>query len=262
MVLITTSTLVLFADEEHQTTLEKVISAKHREMSSKRDQYRHPVETLQFFQIDKTQSILEIMPGSGGWYTEILAPMVRDKGELFVAQFNPDSEMNSNYRKRTIKKYNMKLASNPKLYDQVKMVIFNPPGDYQLGAPESVDRILTFRNLHNWVDEETEVLVIFKAFYDVLKKGGKLGLVDHRLPVERTKRTNGYVKQSYAIKMAESAGFILENSSEINANPKDTADHPKGVWTLPPSYEMKNKDREKYTAIGESDRMTLLFVKK
>jgi len=251
----------LFAADSENTKLVDALSAKHREQSANRDKYRHPEQTLNFFQVKDNHKVIEIWPGGGAWYTEILAPYLRGKGTLYAAQYNPDTT--NNYQKRTLQTFNNKLKANPEVYDKVKVAIFNPPEDFQLGAPESIDRVLTFRNVHNWMRfGEEGVLAAFQAFYQVLKPGGKLGVIDHRLPEGRDKGTGGYVKQSYVIKVAEAAGFELEGSTEINANAKDSADHPKGVWTLPPTLTLKEKDREKYLAIGESDRMTLLFVKK
>jgi len=241
--------------------LNKVIASKHREASSSRDKYRHPAETLNFFQVEANHKVVEIWPGGGAWYTEILAPYLADEGVLYGAMYNPETE--SKYQLKTMKKFNAKMSANQELYGKVKVVVFSPPSDFQLGADASVDRVLTFRNVHNWTRSGDEaVLAAFQAFYKVLKPGGKLGVTDHRLPEDRTSGTGGYLKQSYVIKMAEAAGFKLEASSEINANSKDTADYEKGVWTLPPRLALKEKDKEKYLAIGESDRMTLLFVKK
>jgi predicted methyltransferase len=261
--ILSTGSLLAHGDESkaiHASAIETAVAGKHREKNSKRDIYRHPTETLEFFQVNESQTVIEISPGGAGWYTEVLAPLLRDKGTFYAAQFNPES--NRAYHKRTLNNFGAKLAANPELYDKVKMVIFQAPNDIQLGEPESADRVLTFRNLHNWMGKDEEVLAIFKAFHTVLKTGGKLGITDHRLPEDNAKGANGYVKQSYAIKMAEAAGFTLEASSDINANPKDTINHPKGVWTLPPSYSLGDVDKEKYMAIGESNRMTLLFVKK
>ena len=262
--ILSTGSLLAHGDESkatHASAIDKAVAGMHREKNSKRDIYRHPSQTLEFFQVNESQTIIEISPGGGGWYTEILAPLVKEKGSFSAAQYSPDTS--SAYRKRTNTRFAAKLEANPELYGKVKMAIFSTPDNFQLGEPGSADRVLTFRNLHNWKGgKEEEVLAIFKAFYTVLKTGGKLGLTDHRLPEDRTKGTNGYVKQSYAIKMAEAAGFTLEASSDINANPKDTIDHPEGVWTLPPSYALGDVDKEKYKAIGESNRMTLLFVKK
>ncbi|MFT5451162.1 MAG: putative methyltransferase [Enterobacterales bacterium] len=264
ILMLSSGSLLAHGDEStatHTTAIEKAVAGKHREKNSKRDVYRHPSQTLEFFQVNESQTIIEISPGGSGWYTEILAPLLKDNGTFYAAQYNPEST--STYQQRTLKNFAAKLKANPELYDKVKMAIFSAPDVFQLGEPGSADRVLTFRNLHNWTGgKDEDVLAIFKAFHTVLKTGGKLGITDHRLPEDSTKGVNGYVKQSYAIKMAEAAGFTLEASSDVNANPKDTVDHPKGVWTLPPSYALGDVDKEKYKAIGESDRMTLLFVKK
>ncbi|RLA03222.1 MAG: methyltransferase [Gammaproteobacteria bacterium] len=256
-------TMGLFTQQLEASSVDSVLSAKHRAESSKRDQYRHPKETLNFFQVQSNHTVMEIWPGGGAWYTEVLAPYLRDDGQLIAAQFNP--ETTSSYQQKTLKKFNAKMAADPALYDKIKMTVFNPPSEVSLGAAGSVDRVVTFRNVHSWIRDEAGVAAAFKAFYDVLKPGGKLGVTDHRLPEDMDSSEDGhggYLKQSYVIEMAEAAGFKLEASSEINANAKDTATHPKGVWTLPPVLALKDQDKEKYQAIGESDRMTLLFVKK
>lgn len=228
-----------------------------------RDEFRHPEATLEFFEVRPDQTIVEIWPGGGGWYTEILAPLTRDKGKYYAAQFDADSDVE--YYQRNLKAYKDKLAANPGVYDQVILTEFQPPKKLEVAPPGSADRVLTFRNVHNWMrNGEAATRDAFRAMYDALKPGGILGVVEHRLPEDMTQdptAKSGYVKQSYVIKMAESAGFRLEDSSEINANPSDTADHPEGVWTLPPSLRLKDKDQDKYLAIGESDRMTLKFVK-
>jgi len=261
IILITMVSVGLTATISANDKLDMVIASKHREASSSRDKYRHPAETLNFFQIKANHKVVEIWPGGGAWYTEILAPYLADKGTLYGAMYNP--ETTNDYQLRTMKTFNKKMDANKELYGKVKLVVFSPPSDIQLGADGSMDRVLTFRNVHNWTRNGDEaVIASFKAFYKVLKPGGKLGVTEHRLPEDRTEGTGGYLKQSYVIKMAEVAGFELQASSEINANSKDTVDHEKGVWTLPPRLALKEKDKEKYLAIGESDRMTLLFVKK
>ena len=214
-----------------------------------RDTYRHPVETLTFFGVKPGSRVVEYSP-SGGWYTEILAPLLRDKGTFYALQ------PTGGY----LPKYREFLAANP-VYDKVQVVAY-PEEAAEIPAG-SVDTVLTFRNVHNMVmgGKEAET---FKAFYTMLKPGGTLGVVDHRLPEDRDtalEKTSGYLKLSTIRRIAQEAGFEYVGSSEINANPKDTADWPKGVWTLPPTLSQKDADRDKYLAIGESDRMTLKFRK-
>ena len=239
--------------------LKAVIAGEHRAESNRaRDVYRHPYETLTFFGIKPNMTVVELVP-SGGWYTEILAPYLREKGKLIGAgqAIAPGNRYGEAFKK--------KLDSNPALYGKVVTAVFEPPARYEIAPANSVDMVLTFRNLHNWVGNGDEaVKTTFKEIHKVLKPGGVLGVVDHRLPAsmkQDEKASSGYVHEAYVIRMAESAGFKLAGKSEVNANPKDTAHHEKGVWTLPPVLANKDKDREKYLAIGESDRMTLKFVK-
>lgn len=225
-----------------------------------RDKYRHPLETLDFFEVNPDDTVVELWPG-GGWYTEILAPYLSSGGgKLYAAA--PD------WGRSGVDKLK---AANPKLYGPVEVVdfpVFNPEAPR---VPQgSADVVLTFRNVHNWRmgyrrdDKQDYSAEAFRQIYAMLKPGGILGIVDHRLPdaapAER-ERTSGYLKTSTVRSLAEAAGFRLVRSSEINANPRDTADWPNGVWTLPPSLALKDQDRDRYLAIGESDRMTLKFVK-
>jgi len=239
--------------------LKAVIGGEHRVENAKRDAYRHPYETLSFFGIKPNMTVVELVP-SGGWYTEILAPYLREKGKYIGAgeAIEPGKRYGAAFKK--------KLDSNPALFDKAVPAVFEPPTRYEIAPANSVDMVLTFRNLHNWVGAGDEAVAkTFKEIHKVLKPGGVLGVVDHRLPgamKQDEKASSGYVHEAYVIKMAESAGFKLAGKSEINANPKDKADHEKGVWTLPPVLANKDKDREKYVAIGESDRMTLKFVKR
>ena len=239
--------------------LKAAVAGEHRSAANKaRDSARHPYETLSFFGIKPTMTVVELAP-SGGWYTDILAPYLRDKGKLIGAgeEIAPEKRYGMAFKK--------KLDSNPAVYGKVVPSIFEPPTRYQIAEPNSVDMVLTFRNLHNWVGHGEEGLkTTFKEIHKVLKPGGVLGVVEHRLPAampQDPKASSGYVHEAWVIKLAEGAGFKLAGKSEINANPKDTANHEKGVWTLPPVLANKDKDREKYIAIGESDRMTLKFVK-
>jgi predicted methyltransferase len=238
--------------------LKAVIAGEHRATNAARDPYRHPYETLTFFGIKPNMTVVELVP-SGGWYTEILAPYLRERGKLIGAgqAIEPGKRYGEAFKK--------KLDSNPALYGKVVTSVFEPPARYEIAPANSVDMVLTFRNLHNWMGAgEDAMKTTFKEIHKVLKPGGVLGVVEHRLPAsmpQDAKASTGYMHEAYVIKLAESAGFKLAAKSEINANPKDTANHEKGVWTLPPVLANKDKDREKYMAIGESDRMTLKFVK-
>ena len=228
-----------------------------------RDAWRHPRETLSFFGIQPQMTVVEISPG-GGWYTEILAPYLRDQGRLVLAADDPES--GQTYYRRSAERLTQKLRAQPALYDRVQVLPFEVPHKLNLGEPASADLVLTFRNVHNWAAQgEAAVLQVFKAAHTALKSGGVFGVVDHRLPAGRdqdAKASSGYVHVAYVSRLALAAGFELAASSEINANPKDTADHPNGVWALPPTFSNKDKDRERYAAIGESDRFTLRFVKR
>ncbi len=239
------------------------MQGEHRSEANKaRNQYRHPAETLKFFGIKDGMTVMEIWPG-GGWYTEILAPAMRGHGKLIVATWDPQVEGQPAYRYELPKKMEEDFANNPQLYDEVSFEYFSPPASPSLGEAESIDVIVTFRNTHGWVGAGV-AQDIFSEFARVLKPGGILGLVQHRAedgtdPAMTAKK--GYVSEQAVKQLAAKAGFTFEASSEVNANPRDGKDHPEGVWTLPPSLRLGDKDKEKYTAIGESDRMTLRFRK-
>ena len=223
-----------------------------------RDQYRHPRETLEFFGLTPSMTVVELWPG-GGWYSEILAPVLKDHGKLVEASL-PTSDPGEG---DSVKAYLGKLAANPAIYGKAKVIEFDPPSKLDLGPEGSADMVLTFRNAHNW-ESQHQLLMVFQAAFKVLKKGGVLGLTDHRAaPGKALQDTygTGYIPTEYVIQTAEIAGFKLAGQSEVNANPKDTKDYPKGVWTLPPTYALGDTDKAKYAAIGESDRMTLKFVK-
>lgn len=244
------------------SALEQSVKAPTRSTQNMlRDQYRNPIQTLTFFDIKPTDTVVEISPGSG-WYTEILAPLLKDKGTYYAAHFPADSTVN--YYKKSLKRYQEKLTQSP-LYSKVKVTEFAPFRENKIAPANSADLVLTFRNLHNWYSKGDEgVINAFKDFYSALKPGGILGIVEHRLPEQLDQSDNqesGYLKTSLAISWALQAGFELVGSSEINANAKDTAQHPRGVWTLPPSLRLGEQDKAKYQAIGESDRFTLKFRK-
>lgn len=242
-----------------KTQLEQAIEGKQRSDKNKaRDTYRHPEEILIFFGFNSNMTVVELAPGSG-WYTEILAPALKGSGVLYGAHY-PDTGKD-NYYSRSRRKLEAKLASND-IYEEVILTNFTPRTPSVLAPENSVDMVLTFRNLHNW--KEDGVLQMFKDAFTALKSGGIMGVVEHRMPVNQSWADNkktGYFPEDLAIKLAEQAGFTLVEKSEINANPKDTAIHPKGVWTLPPVLRLGEQDKEKYLAIGESDRMTLKFIK-
>lgn len=243
------------------SALDAALAGEHRsEANRARDVYRHPVETLGFFGIKPDMTVVELWPGRG-WYTEVLAPYLRDKGKLYAAHFPAQSEVE--YYQKGLAAFKAMLAANPALYDRVVLTELGPPDSVAVAPAASADAVLTFRNMHNWMGQGNDVKVMQAAFA-ALKPGGVLGVVEHRAAANATAeqvKDSGYMTEEMVIKAAEAAGFVLEAKSEINANPRDTRDHPKGVWTLPPSLALGDTDREKYVAIGESDRMTLRFRK-
>jgi len=251
------------ADTPDMALQAAIAGAQRSPANVARDAARHPYETLAFFGIKPNLTVVELSPG-GGWYTEILAPYLRDQGKLIEAANDPNSS--NEFSRRSIDRLKQKLGANPAAYDRVQLGIFEPPGKQEYAAKGSADLVLTFRNIHNWVDAggDENVRAVFRTAYDSLKKGGVFGVVEHRLPADKTqdaKASTGYVHEAYVVNLAESVGFKLAAKSEINANPKDRAEHQGGVWALPPTYANKDKDRDAYQAIGESDRMTLKFVK-
>jgi predicted methyltransferase len=245
----------LAAGTQKQDALATALASTQRsEVNRARDQYRHPRETLSFFGVKQGQNVVELWPGAG-WYTEILAPWLAGKGQLTVA--TPAG--------RSTEAASKWLDARPALFAKVKRAGF-PARDGVVGVPAgSADVVLTFRNVHNWrfggTDQTQEA---FNQIYIMLKPGGVLGVVEHRLPEtmdNKLEEKSGYMKRSSVVGFATKAGFKLAGESDINANAKDTHDWPDGVWTLPPVYRLGETDRAKYAAIGESDRMTLKFVK-
>jgi predicted methyltransferase len=237
-----------------------ILAAAHRSAANvARDGYRHPLETLVFFGIKSDSAVVEILPGSGGYYMEILAPYLKAGGRYIAA--GRDETAAPQYLADQ-QKLLARLAAEPALYASVLVTQFNADR-HAIAPPGSADFVLTFRNLHNWI-ERKELEGALLAFHRALKPGGVLGVVDHRGRADLTQEAqmkSGYVRQDYAIAQIEKAGFRLAGVAEVNANPKDTKDHPEGVWTLPPTYRLKEIDRAKYAEIGESDRFTLKFVK-
>lgn len=249
------------ASTGYADTFQHAMAAEHRSAEhTARDGYRNPAETLAFFGVNPDSKVVEIWPG-GGWYTEILAPYLSERGQLVAAHFPPQEK--DGYFKRSRDGFLKKLAANPDVYGKVVVTSAYPPEHDKLTEAGSADTVLTFRNVHNWVKVGIDHMM-FDSFYEALKPGGILGVVEHRANEGASlqyMKDSGYVTEAYVIALAEEAGFELVATSEINANPLDTKDYEKGVWTLPPSYALKDKDRARYTAIGESDRMTLKFVK-
>jgi predicted methyltransferase len=233
------------------------------EQEKARDVYRHPVETLEFLGARGHMNVVELWPG-GGWYTAILAPLLRERGGLTVATGDPDGDPKAEPT-QDAKAFLARRDRQPDVFDRVARVQVPATGDIVLGPPESADAVLTFRNLHTfvWLGIDRQILA---ASFRVLKHGGVLGLTDHRAPTggstdPKVLGDTGYIPEAYAIELVEQAGFRLAARSEINANPRDTKDYEGGVWALPPTYTNGAKDHAKYEAIGESDRMTLKFVK-
>lgn len=243
--------------------LQEIVAGSHRaKENAVRDPYRKPIEVITFLGIRPDSKVIEISPGAAGYWTEVLAPYLKDRGRYIAANPAPSSPA----AKANVDKFNAefaaKLAADPARYARVEVIDFAPEKP-DFAPPGSADFVLTFRNLHNWMDRG----VIDKAlasFHRALKPGGILGIKDHRGRTDQPqdpKAKTGYVRQDYAIQMIEKAGFKLVASSEAVANPKDTKDYPAGVWALPPTYRMKDQDRAKFAAIGESDRFLLKFVK-
>lgn len=235
-------------------TLEEAVNSSLRTPDNKkRDIYRHPLETLKFFGVTSTMTVVEIWP-SGGWYTEILAPFLAENGKYVIA--DPAADPNGYTTKR--KEW---MNEHKNIASKTSHTVFMPDEATVLVENNSADVILTFRNVHNWQPVKAQEAA-FKVFFKALKPGGVLGVVEHRASAKKKfDPKSGYVLESEVIRMAKKAGFILAGKSEVNANAKDTTNHPEGVWTLPPRLKLGEQDKEKYLAIGESDRMTLKFVK-
>jgi predicted methyltransferase len=229
-----------------------------------RDAYRHPRETLEFFGVRENMTIIELS-ASKGWYTAILGPLVNGKGKLLVTNADPNGPADSEGTKNA-KSLLERISKDKSTFGNVSTIVTNwKKDDVSLGPDGSADMVLTFRNLHGYISNGV-IDKVLAASFKVLKSGGILGVEEHRAKPDaptdpKSIGDTGYVSETFAVKLAEKAGFKLAGASEVNANPKDTKDYPKGVWTLPPTLQLGDQDKEKYTAIGESDRMTLKFVK-
>ncbi|MCZ6804691.1 MAG: methyltransferase [Proteobacteria bacterium] len=252
--------------------IKQAMTGDHRdEKNVARDDYRHPGETLTFMGVTPDMTVVEIWP-SRGWYTEILAPVLREKGKYYAASFSPSAKRTPDWRKTMHKNFLEKLQKRPDVYDRIIITELSVPEQTRIAPPGSVDMVLTFRNVHNWMngDYAEEMFVVMSR---ALKSGGILGVTEHRAKPGTSiyaMKKSGYITEAHVIALAKQAGLVLEEKSEINANPKDSKDHPKGVWTLPPSLRHcrsmenqteKNRCMDKYQPIGESDRMTLRFRK-
>ena len=255
----TTATDTSQASPKADAALDAAIAGSWRDATNvARDRYRHPRETLGFFQLGAGQRVIEISP-SGGWYSEILAPYLRDGGHYVAATASAPADSGGGKRNAALQ---AKFAAAPTRYDRVEWLEYDGKAPV-LGAPASADAVLTFRNVHNWVAAGNSD-AYFRAFFAALKPGSVLGVVDHRAKPGtdiETMKKSGYLTEALVIGLATDAGFVLEARSEVNANPKDDTDHPNGVWTLPPVNRHDAADDAMYKAIGESDRMTLRFRK-
>ena len=240
--------------------MDSVLAGAWRSDKNKaRDQYRHPKQTLEFFGLKPGMTLIELTPG-GGWYAEVLAPLMKGSGNYVAAIVTPKKKEGEDAQ--DMDALSKKFSGDAVQYGEAKVVQFDLKAP-NFGAPNSADMVVTFRDVHNWVMADAAP-GMFKAIFDVLKPGGVLGVTDHRAAagadLEKIKKS-GYLPEDFVIKLATEAGFKLDAKSEVNANPKDTKDYPEGVWTLPPTLALEEKDKDKYLAIGESDRMTLRFVK-
>jgi len=229
--------------------LQNALNGDHRSTENKaRDHYRKPAEVLGLIGMTANSVVIESWPG-GGWYTQVLAPYLRDKGKLIVAYHRNNA------------RYNQMLADNPEVYGKVIKVDLS--AGESMATPASVDFVVDFRNAHNWIGREELAASLIKAWHDALKPGGMVAIVDHRQDADSTiTGRTGYIKEQQLIDIMDKYGFTLASRSDLLSNPNDTKDHPSGVWTLPPVLRLGDKDRDKYMAIGESDRMLLIFTKR
>ena len=255
------------AVDKHDATHEALVAAAsgptRKPEERARDAYRHPVETLETFGIRPDMKVVELSPG-GGWYTAILAPLLEDNGELAITSADPNGPPDDEGTKLS-RALQVRLQSS-EAFAKVKTRTVRAGEPLILGEDGSVDMVVTFRSVHNWVAGD-RLGIVLAAVHRVLKTGGVLGVEAHRAnagaPTDKEAADKtGYLPEAFVIAQMEAAGFTLTGKSEVNANPRDTKNHPKGVWTLPPTFELGDTDRARYAAIGESDRMTLKFVKR
>lgn len=260
LVAIILSSVGMPALAQHNHDLMLAVEAPTRNADNKaRDVYRHPYETLEFFGIKKTSTVVEMWPGTG-WYTEILAPYLKAEGTLIAATFDRSDNPPAAYMANRVTALDKLLASDP-VYSEVVISEQVSERVSEIAPAGTVDAILDFRNAHNWITAGPDNIIM--AWHNALKQGGIVGIVDHRRGADEAFQPGtGYIHEQQLIDMMAKHGFALAARSEINANPADTKDHPGGVWNLPPTLQnVTDADRAKYLAIGESDRMTLKFVK-
>jgi predicted methyltransferase len=232
----------------------------HRsEQNIARNPFRHPLETLVFFGFEDDMTVIEANPG-GLWYSEILAPVLRERGRYIAATYDISLPNRPDYQTRSYENMTKRFANEPEVFGRPVVAQLSPPDSIDLGPPGSADMVVTFRSTHGWI-RGNAAEAVYAAFFDVLKPGGLLGVVQHRAGPETPDGFSGYVAEDRLIALATGVGFVLEASSELNANPKDTANHKGGVWSLPPTFRLGDENRDEYAAIGESDRMTLRFRK-
>ena len=257
------SPLLLWAQTSLEALLDSAIAGAHRSSANKaRDIHRHPKETLLAMGLKPGMTVVEIWPDSG-WFTEVAAPALRDSGRYVAAHYPLEHSSTNRSQRASRIAFEAMLKANPAVYGKVEMSDLATPDRLAMIAPGTADLVLSFRSVHVWAYRGTDD-IMFKAAFDALKRGGFLGVEDHRA-IEGTPKqkqvNSGYMTESYVIAAAEKAGFKLDAKSEVNANPRDTKDYGKGVWALPPSLSYGEQDRARYLAIGESDRMTLRFIK-
>ena len=240
--------------------LRSAIAGDHRqEKNVIRDVYRNPYETLSFFGIEENMTVLESWPG-GGWYTEILGAYLKDKGQLIAATYDRNPKTQKSWQANLNKNFDENFVAKTELYGKISVVGFSPGTGDDLAEPGTVDAILDFRNAHNWIKSAPDAVP--EAWHKSLKKGGIVGLVDHRMDADKAYNPkNGYVHEAQIVEIMEKHGFKFVGKSEINSNARDTKDHPSGVWTLPPTLARKAEEKNKYLAIGESDRLVMKFEK-
>lgn len=250
-------------DAATSSALDAALAGAHRsERNKARDRYRHPKETLTFFGLRQDMTVVEIWPG-GGWYTEVLAPVLKGKGKLYLAQYAASTPFG--YQRDEMATLKSKITNNPQAFGDVRLTSLSSPNELSIAPAGTADLVVTFRNVHNWLAPQykQDPAKLFGALFTALKPGGILGVTDHRWPDSKTENpASGYISEDHVISLARAAGFELVGRSDINRNPKDTHDYKNGVWTLPPDLSVPaGEDRQKYIDIGESDRMTLKFRK-